>query len=54
MYVSLTYSPCSEDCGEVDIPKDIITGLFNKAEQNSSLKISIGYVLGNDRLGRGG
>ena len=50
----LTYNPCPEDCGEVNILKDIITGPFNIAEQNSALKISIGYVLVNDRLrGRG-
>ena len=47
----LTFSPCPEDCGEVDIPKDIITGPFNNNEGNRSLKISIGYILGNDRLG---
>jgi len=29
-----------EDCGDVDIPKDIITGPFNNTDQNSSLKFS--------------
>ena len=49
------YSPCPEDCWEVDIPKDIITGPFNNAEQISSLKISIGYVFwGTIGLGEGG
>ena len=38
-----TYTPCSEDCGEADIPKDIIIEPFNNAEQNSFLKILIRY-----------
>ena len=50
----LTYSTDPEDCGEVDIPKDIVTGPFNKADQKRSIKILIGYVLRNGRLGRGG
>ena len=50
---NLAYSICPEDSGEVDIPKYKITWPFNNAEQNSSLKISIEYVLGNDRLGGG-
>ena len=39
---------------EGDIPKDIFTGPFNNAEQNSSLKISIECVLGNDKIVGGG
>ena len=34
-------SSCLEDCGEVDIPKEIIRGPFKNAEQNTSLKIFI-------------
>ena len=47
----LTYSLCPEDCGEVDIPN---TRPFNNAEQNSSLEISVGFVLQNYRLEEGG
>ena len=50
----LAHSPCPEDFGEVDIPKHINTGSFNKVKQNRSLKISIGHVLGNERLRREG
>ena len=38
---------------EADIPKYIITKLFNNAERYSSRKNLIGCVLGNDRLGEG-
>ena len=47
----LTCSSCPLDFGEVDIPKEIITGPYNNTEKNSLLKMLIGYVLGNDRFG---
>ena len=49
----LANTPCPEDCTQVDIPKDIITETFNKAEQNTSPKILIRFVLGNYNLGGG-
>jgi hypothetical protein len=44
--------PVSWGLGRLSSP-DIITGPYNKTEQNRSLKISIGYILGNGGLGRG-
>ena len=38
LYPYKTHS--TDDCGEVDIPKDIFTGPFSNAEQNCSIKIS--------------
>ena len=40
----------NEYYGEIDIPWDIITEPFNNVEQNSSLKILIRCVFGNDSL----
>ena len=49
----LTYILCPGDFGQVDHPKDIIAGPFKKNEQNGSLNISKGYILGNDTLAWG-
>ena len=47
----LSYRPCPRDCGEFYISKDIITGPFNKAEQDTSLKIRLDMFWGMLSLG---
>ena len=42
-----------QEIGGIVILKDIISGLFNYAEQNCYLKILIGCVWGNGKRGRG-
>jgi hypothetical protein len=49
----ITYNPCPEDCGGRTLLKNKTARAFNSVEQNGNLKILIGYVWGNGRLGRG-
>ena len=49
----LTYSPCPEGCRGFDIPKGIVTGPFNNAEQNRGLKYFY-WIFLNNGCGEGG
>ena len=48
----LIYSPCPKDSGDVEIPKDIITGSLHNAEKMALLKFLIGCIFGIYKLGR--
>ena len=50
----ITYNPCTEGCWRAVVLKNIISRLFNYAEQNDYLKILISCVLGIYLRGRGG